>query len=193
MTSTIIRSRESLLGFTRVGGQPKYIFFWGHTPKQGGGVGKHVFSQWYEAPFTVDGVTYRTAEHWMMAEKARLFGDGEALARVLGAGNPGAAKQYGREVRGFDDARWEAARWDIVVRGNLAKFGQNAELGAFLANTGDRVLVEASPVDRIWGIGLAEDDARAQDPERWRGLNLLGFALMEVRGRLRDPEAPEKA
>jgi ribA/ribD-fused uncharacterized protein len=87
-------------------------------------------------------------------------------------------------VRGFDADRWDAARWEIVVRGNLAKFRQNPELGAFLANTGDRVLVEASPVDRIWGIGLAEDDARAQDPERWRGINLLGFALMEARARL---------
>ena len=187
MAADGIRDRESLLALERTGGRPKYIFFWGHTPRQGGGVGKHVFSQWYEAPFTVDGATYPTAEHWMMVEKARLFGDGDALARILAAGNPGAAKQYGREVRGFEDGPWYAARWDIVVRGNLAKFGQNAQLGAFLATTGDRVLVEASPVDRIWGIGLAEDDARAQDPERWRGLNLLGFALMEVRGRLRTP------
>jgi hypothetical protein len=184
MTEPIIRDRESLLAATRHGGSPKYIFFWGHTPKRGGGVGKHVFSQWYEAPFTLDGVTYPTAEHWMMAEKARLFGDGAALARVLAAGNPGAAKAVGREVRGFDDARWNAARWEIVVRGNLAKFGQNPDLGGYLATTGDRVLVEASPVDRIWGIGLAEDDARAQNPELWRGLNLLGFALMEVRARL---------
>jgi ribA/ribD-fused uncharacterized protein len=187
MTLHAVHDRESLLAFTRTGGRPKYIFFWGHAPTYGSGVGKHVFSQWFEAPFTVDGTTYPTAEHWMMAEKARLFGDADAVARILSTDNPGAAKQYGREVRGFDDARWNAARWDIVVRGNVANFGQNAALGAFLANTGDRVLVEASPVDRIWGIGLAEDDARARDPELWRGLNLLGFALMEVRGRLRDP------
>lgn len=180
-----IHDRDALLEFTRAGGRPKYVFFWGHTPKHESGVGKHCFSQWYEAPFTVDGVAYPTAEHWMMAEKARLFGDGESLARILAAGNPGAAKQYGREVRGFDEARWNVARWDIVVRGNEAKFGQKPELGTFLVNTGERVLVEASPVDRVWGIGLAEDDARAQNPELWRGLNLLGFALMEVRSRLR--------
>lgn len=180
-----IHDHDALLAFTRGGGRPKYIFFWSHTPRGGGdGVGKHVFSQWYEAPFTIDGVTYPTAEHWMMAEKARLFGDAEARARILAAGNPGAAKQYGREVRGFVDARWNEVRWDIVVRGNEAKFGQNPALGTFLVNTGDRVLVEASPVDRIWGIGLAQDDARAEDPEQWRGLNLLGFALMEARARL---------
>jgi ribA/ribD-fused uncharacterized protein len=184
MAEHILRDNESLLAFTRGGGRPKYLFFWGHTPKHGAGTGKHVLSQWYEAPFTVDGIVYPTAEHWMMAEKARLFGDDAALARVLAAGNPGAAKAVGREVRGFDGTRWDAARFDIVVRGNLAKFGQNAELGAFLATTGDRVLVEASPVDRIWGIGLAEDDERARNPELWRGLNLLGHALMEVRARL---------
>jgi ribA/ribD-fused uncharacterized protein len=179
-----IRDVDALLQLTRGGGRPKYIFFWGHTSKQGEGVGMHCFSQWYEAPFTVDGVAYPTAEHFMMAEKARLFGDEEARARILAAGNPGAAKHYGREVRGFDDARWNNARRDVVVRGNEAKFGQNPALREFLLNTGDRVLVEASPVDRIWGIGLAAGDARAEDPEQWRGLNLLGFALMEVRARL---------
>jgi ribA/ribD-fused uncharacterized protein len=169
-----IRDVATLLDFTRRGGRAKYVFFWGHTPKHGGGVGKHVFSQWYEAPFVIDRVTYPTAEHWMMAEKARLFGDGDALRRVLAAGNPAAAKAVGREVRGFDEAAWTAARWEIVVRGNQAKFGQHADLGAFLASTGDRVLVEASPVDRVWGIGLAENDAAAENPELWRGLNLLG-------------------
>lgn len=180
-----IYSVEALLDFTRSGGRPKYVFFWGHTPKTGGGVGKHVFSQWYEAPFTVDGVTYPTAEHWMMAEKARLFGDDQALGRILAAGNPGAVKAAGREVRGFDEQAWTAARWEIVVRGNEAKFVQNPDLRDFLAGTGDRVLGEASPVDRIWGIGLAENDPAAENPELWRGLNLLGFALMEARARLR--------
>jgi ribA/ribD-fused uncharacterized protein len=181
-----IRDVESLLEFTCYGGRAKYVFFWGHTPRQGGGVGKHVFSQWYEAQFTIGGVTYPTAEHGMMAEKARLFGDDDALRRVLAAGNPGAAKAVGREVRGFDGDAWTAARWEIVVRGNEARFGQTPDLRTCLASTGDRVLVEASPVDRIWGIGLAENDAAAENPELWRGLNLLGFALMEARARLLD-------
>jgi ribA/ribD-fused uncharacterized protein len=181
-----IRDREGLLAFARAGGRPKYVLFWGHTPKHGEAVGKHCFSQWFEAPFTLEGVTYPTAEHWMMAEKARLFGDRETLDRILAAGNPAAAKKHGREVRGFDEQRWNAARWEIVVRGNHAKFGQHPGLREYLLNTGDRVLVEASPVDRIWGIGLAADDPGAENPELWRGLNLLGFALMEARARLRE-------
>jgi ribA/ribD-fused uncharacterized protein len=180
-----IRGLEAMLAFTRAGGQPKYLFFWGHTPKHGETVGKHVFSQWFESPFTVDGAAYPTAEHWMMAEKARLFGDREALDRIIAAGNPGAAKKLGREVRGFDEQAWNAARWEIVVRGNEAKFSQHAELRTYLANTGDRVLVEASPRDRIWGIGMGQENPDAENPENWRGLNLLGFALMEARARLR--------
>jgi ribA/ribD-fused uncharacterized protein len=180
-----IRDREALLAFTRAGGRPKYVFFWGHTPKPGETVGKHVFSQWFEAPFTVDGVAYPTAEHWMMAEKARLFGDRETLGRILAAGNPGEAKKLGREVRDFDEQAWNAARWEIVVRGNEAKFAQHPQMREYLLNTGDRVLVEASPRERIWGIGLGQTNPDAENPELWRGLNLLGFALMEGRARLR--------
>lgn len=158
----------------------KYVFFWGHQPAAEG-VGKSCFSQWYETPFEVDGVHYRTAEHFMMAEKARLFDDEDARQRILAAKSPAEAKQLGRQVAGFDDSRWSAARLHIVVRGNAAKFSQNPDLCEFLLGTGDRVLVEASPVDRIWGIGLAEDHPDAANPARWKGQNLLGFALMEVR------------
>jgi ribA/ribD-fused uncharacterized protein len=133
----------------------------------------------------VDGVTYPTAEHWMMAGKARLFGDDAALARILGAPQPGAAKKLGRQVRGFDEDTWIRHRWDLVVDGNVAKFGQDTALREYLLGTGSRVLVEASPLDRVWGIGLAADDERTADPASWRGLNLLGFALMEARERLR--------
>jgi ribA/ribD-fused uncharacterized protein len=123
----------------------------------------------------------------MMAGKARLFGDEEALARIVAAGHPNAAKKLGRQVRGFDEEAWIRHRWDLVVEGNLAKFGQDAALREYLLGTAGRVLVEASPVDRIWGIGLAAADERSADPERWRGLNLLGFALMEARARLLRP------
>ena len=85
---------------------------------------------------------------------------------------------------GYDDARWVAHRFDAVVRGNQAKFSQAKRLREFLAATAPRVLVEASPVDAIWGIGMAADDPRATDPRQWAGLNLLGFALMAVRDRL---------
>jgi ribA/ribD-fused uncharacterized protein len=117
----------------------------------------------------------------MMAEKAALFEDRATREQVLCAASPGAAKALGREVRGFDEAVWLKSRFSIVVQANEAKFGQNPELRQFLQQTGSRVLVEASPVDTIWGIGLAHDDEKANNPNLWRGLNLLGFALMQVR------------
>lgn len=163
----------------------KYLFFWGHTPSRDGSIGPSCLSQWWPSPFVVDGVRYATAEHWMMAGKARLFGDAEAERQALDAGSPAAAKRAGRLVRGFDEAIWQRERSAIVRAGSVHKFGQNAELRDFLLATGDRVLVEASPLDRVWGIGLAADDERAQDPALWRGLNLLGFALMEAREELR--------
>ena len=88
-------------------------------------------------------------------------------------------------MRGFDEQLWVERRYDLVVTGNLAKFSQHQDLRDFLLSTGTRVLVEASPRDGIWGIGLAADDDRASSPENWPGLNLLGFALMEVRHQLR--------
>ncbi|MQY06610.1 NADAR family protein [Actinomadura macrotermitis] len=163
----------------------RFLFFWGHRPGASG-VGAGCLSQWWDgAPFTVDGTTYATAEHYMMAGKARLFGDAEMERRILEAAHPKQAKDLGGQVRGFDQETWNAHRSEIVVQGNLAKFGQHPELGAYLLGTGERVLVEASPMDRIWGIGLAADDERAGQAARWRGLNLLGFALMDVRARLR--------
>lgn len=184
-TTADVRNVAELIAALRRGERIKYLMFWGHRPPRSGGVGRGCLSQWWPAEFTVDGVRYRTAEHYMMAAKARLFGDERAEARILAAGHPGEAKDLGRRVRGFDEARWAAARFDLVVRGNLAKFGGHPELREFLLGTGNRVLVEASPVDRVWGIGLAADDERAERPEHWRGLNLLGFALMEVRRVLR--------
>ncbi|MEW1720823.1 NADAR family protein [Streptomyces sp. NPDC093109] len=167
----------------------RYLHFWGHTPRRDGVLGASCLSQWWPAPFTVDGAAYATAEHWMMASKARLFGDAEAERAALTAANPALAKRAGRLVRGFDETVWERERYAIVVAGAVHKFGQDAALRGFLLATGGRILVEASPMDRVWGIGLASDDERAEDPARWRGLNLLGFALMEARERLRtDPD-----
>lgn len=163
------------------GGRPKFLFFWGHQPRPDGRIGKGCLSQWWPAPFEVDGVGYATAEHWMMAGKSRLFGDEAMLPRILAAPHPGAAKKLGRQVQGFDHEVWAQHRRAIVVAGNVAKFGQDPALRAFLVGTGDRVLVEASPRDRIWGIGLSERAPGADDPRRWKGENLLGFALMEAR------------
>ena len=183
-----IRSTEQLVDWVNHGNKVKYVFFWGHQ-ESGAQVTKSCFSQWYDAPFEEEGLAFLTAEHYMMYHKARLFGDLAAAERVLAAGNPGEAKAIGREVQGFDQQRWEAARFEIVVNANLAKFSQHSALKAFLLGTENRVLVEASPVDRIWGIGLAQDVAAAANPNQWKGLNLLGFALMDLRERLAQADA----
>jgi ribA/ribD-fused uncharacterized protein len=163
---------------------PRFLFFWGHTPKQPGVVGQECLSQWFPASFELEGEHFRTAEHYMMWSKARLFGD-EAMAReVLAAATPAEAKKFGRAVSHFDEHVWRQQRFEIVTRASVAKFSQNPELGAFLRGTGNRVLVEASPRDCIWGIGLGAKNERAQDPAQWRGLNLLGFALMQARAKL---------
>ena len=181
-----MRDRDALIRLVQSGVRPNFLFFWGHQPLPNGEIGKPCLSQWWPAPFEVDGTRYPTAEHFMMAEKARLFGDEETRGRILASSHPRDAKRLGREVRGFEEQPWEEARSELVVRGNRAKFGQNPPLREFLVGTRDRVLVEASPVDRIWGIGLAADDPAAGSPERWKGLNLLGFALMEVRRLLQE-------
>jgi len=176
---------SSLRAAWAAGDRPELVSFWGHTPPKDGSTNSTCFSQWYASPFTVDGRLYPTAEHWMMAGKARLFGDDAAFEDIFGAGSPSVAKKIGRRVKGFDDATWKAHRRAIVTEGNRHKFGQHPELAEYLVGTGDAVLVEASPYDRIWGIGLKRDDHRAADPGTWRGENLLGFALMDVRAELR--------
>lgn len=159
----------------------EYLYFWGHQPSKTGKITKSCFSQWYESSFTIDGVFYPTAEHWMMAAKARLFEDDETLAEILVASDAKTAKALGRKVQNFDDGLWKENARRLVTEGNVAKFEQNSELEEFLLGTGDSVLVEASPYDRIWGIGLKADDERAKHPNTWQGQNLLGFALMDVR------------
>ncbi|TDE32188.1 NADAR family protein [Actinomadura sp. 6K520] len=168
-----------LIRLQNQGTRLKFLFFWGHqTPGPG------YLSQWWPSPFTVEGVTYATAEHYMMAEKARLFGDGETAAAVLAAPHPRRAKDLGRRVRNFDERTWKEHRTTIVTRGNEAKFAQHEDMRDYLLGTRARILVEASPLDRVWGIGLSADDPRAEDPAAWQGQNLLGFALMTTRDAL---------
>jgi ribA/ribD-fused uncharacterized protein len=162
----------------------KFLFFWGHQPERDGSIGKGCLSQWWPCSFVVDGVSFASAEHYMMWRKALLFDDSSTASRVLAASSPAAAKALGRRVSGFEDSTWVAVRTEIVVTANLAKFGQDSALRSYLLGTGSRVLVEASPLDRVWGIGLEASDPRAADPSSWLGLNLLGEALMEVRSRL---------
>jgi ribA/ribD-fused uncharacterized protein len=181
---TLPASIELLSAQIDAGDSFSYLLFWGHRDPPGGGVSRSCFSQWYPARFEVDGVAYPSAEHFMMAEKARLFADEASRLKILQAATPNDAKSLGRRVAGYDESAWLAARFDIVVRGNLAKFQADPRLRAYLLGTTPQILVEASPVDPVWGIGLAADDPRCADPRRWEGLNLLGFALMIVRERL---------
>ncbi|WP_236725133.1 NADAR family protein [Amycolatopsis orientalis] len=183
------RSVDEVVRLQRAGKRVKFLFFWGHQPRRDGTIGPECFSQWWPARFTIDGETFSTAEHYMMWRKALLFDDAESAARILRARHPREAKALGREVRGFEQSRWEDERYGIVLDGTVAKFGQHPELRDFLLGTKNRVLVEASPLDTIWGIGLAADHPRVENAEHWRGLNLLGFALGEARTKL----APETA
>jgi len=160
-----------------------YLFFLGHEPTAHG-INDSCFSQWHESPFIVDGQRYLTAEHFMMAEKAALFGDEEIRQQILAAPTPALTKSLGRKVRGFDETRWRQNRFAIVVRANEAKFAQNPALRSYLIGTESRILAEADALDRVWGIGLGQEDERAKNPNQWRGLNLLGFALMQVRANL---------
>jgi len=161
------------------------VYFLSHIERPGGALTPACFSQWYPAEFELDGQHYVHAEQYMMAEKARLFDDQATLDAILQTSSPGKAQALGRSVQGFDEDQWREARFNIVVHGNIAKFSQNAALKTFLLNTGDKLLVETSPINCIWGIGLSAKDERAANPLRWRGLNLLGLALMQTRAALR--------
>lgn len=177
-------THDQILEAERAGERLKFVLFWGHTAPKGGGVGPHLFSQWWPQEFEVDGVSYRSAEHYMMAEKARLFDDDSSLRKILAAKSPAEAKAEGRRVQGFTDELWVKHRDDVVFRASVGKFGSDAVLRDYLVGTGDRVLVEASPRDRIWGIGMGRNNPSAEKPSEWQGLNLLGFALMRARAAL---------
>ena len=130
-------------------------------------------------------MSYKTAEHYMMAGKAKLFNDLEILEQILKSDTPNQAKSLGRKVKNFDPQLWDEHKYEIVKQGNLLKFSQNEKFKEFLLSTNDKILVEASPYDTIWGIGMLETDSKAENPKQWKGENLLGFALMEVRDELR--------
>ena len=152
------------------------VLFW-HPPS--------AFSQWTLSPFTVDLVEYNCAEQFMMASKARLFGDDTALSAILATTDPREQKRLARHVRLFDPELWRSECEHVVLHGNLAKFSQNEEMHLALIQTGDRRLAEASPHDALWGIGLSAHDPRASSPDSWCGQNLLGQALENAREILR--------
>jgi hypothetical protein len=132
----------------------------------------------------LDGATFPTAEHWLMYQKAILFADQDSATQILTAPSPAAAKALGRQVANFDEALWSTRRFAIALTGNQAKFTQHPALATWLLGTRPAVLVEASPTDRIWGVGLPRNSPSIPDPQAWRGDNLLGFVLMAVRTQL---------
>lgn len=148
-----------------------------------------VFSQWYPCKFTVDEITYTSAEQYMMHQKAVLMDDQESADIILALHEPGEMKKIGRHVQNFNQELWKSYCLKVVEKGNLAKFSQNEELRTYLFNTYPKTLVEASPIDTIWGIGLSEKDKRAWNKETWRGQNLLGEILTKVRDKLLELES----
>jgi len=164
----------------------EYIFFWGHTNKSKEQVNSTCFSQWFPSAFTVDKVLYKTAEHWMMAHKALLFDNSDIFEKIIKSDSPKDVKELGRNVIGYDDQKWNENKFEIVKLGNIHKFNQHPKLAEYLIETEDRIIVEASPVDKVWGIGLSQNSKDIDNIYAWDGQNLLGFALMEVRDFLKE-------
>ena len=156
-----------------------------HNPDEPNGY----LSNWYLAKFEQRGIRFSSMEQYMMYEKAKLFHDQEAASRILQTDNVGKIKAIGREVRNYEELFWNGMRQIVVYQGLLAKFTQNAELKQQLIATGDALLAECAVQDRVWGIGLSMRDAKRFDPEAWRGKNLLGFALMQVRRTIEEETA----
>lgn len=156
------------------------IYFWGHRGN-GKNVGKECLSQWYPCEFKDNvGRVFSSAEQFMMAYKAILFKDKTVLDKIMSIDDPKEIKALGRQIQGYSEDKWKQIRLEIVLTGNYLKFSQNPELKKFLLSTGDKYLVEASPHDAIWGIGLDQSSAMRSTPSEW-GLNLLGIALMAAR------------
>lgn len=183
-TSVTIYSREYLIEQIEQGKTFDYLLFYGHKMSTDGNVTSSCCSQWFPARFEIDEIEYLTAEHYMMAEKARLFNDEEMLEQILHCHTPREAKAFGRKVKNFDEKIWSEHCNQIVFTANQAKFFQNPNFASWLIQTAPKVLVEASINDRVWGIGMSQSFPGARDPRQWDGKNLLGFALMQVRDEL---------
>ncbi|XP_076462786.1 protein irg-1-like [Babylonia areolata] len=146
---------------------------------------KSPFSQHHPAKFDIDGLTYNCAEQYMMHQKAVLFKDAAMAKKIMSSKNPVEQKRFGRKVQNFDKDIWAEQSKVIVKRASFAKFSQNPELLKTFLATHPRTLVEAAPRDRLWGIGLGASNPKARDRSQWRGRNLLGQILTEVREQLR--------
>ena len=153
----------------------EYEFFWSGP-----------FSQWYGSRFVIDGIPFVTAEQWMMFGKAKLFGDDDIAAKILLTTNPKEQKAIGRQVKNFNAKIWDDYAKTIVYEGNYAKFTQNPKLLVILMDTKYKILVEASPYDKIWGIGMGEEQAKITPANKWLGTNWLGEVLTQLRNDLKN-------
>ncbi|CAK4631889.1 unnamed protein product [Aphanomyces euteiches] len=185
---TLPTTRADLVQAVQEGHSFDFHVFFGQNPfaSTGADVESNFLSQAFPAPFVVDGKRYATAEHYMMAQKAYLFGDSVIGDRIVETNDPNEAKALGRQAQGFNAELWTAHRSTIVETGNRAKFSEpeNAHLKALLLTTGSKVLVDATPTDKLWATGLSSESPDVVIPDKWPGLNLLGFALMSVRSSL---------
>ena len=151
-----------------------------HNPDEDNGY----LSNWYLSPFTVGGVAFSSMEQFMMYRKAICFGDEAVAAQILSTSDVAEIKLLGRQVSNYDESMWNGIRQIVVYEGLLAKFSQNEELKGKLKATGNAVLAECAVKDHIWGIGLSMKDKDRSEIDKWKGQNLLGYALMMVRERL---------
>ena len=185
VTIAVIEDQALALGnsiFTQIAGssaKPRFVFFWHEYTENG-----H-FSQWYPAPFQIEGIRYLHNEQYMMAKKALLFKDTRTYNKIMAESDPATCKALGKSAANFNQHLWDSCKKEIIFNANYAKFSQNPELKAALLATGDAIIAEASPYDKIWGIGLKATDSNSQDPNKWQGQNLLGMALMQVREKLK--------
>ena len=156
------------------------VFFWGGC-----------FSQWYKSsiqydPLNSPHIIFNTAEQGMMYFKAKTFNDDEIAEKILQTSNPKEQKALGRQVKGYNDEVWNEVRFSVVTHLNYLKFSQNRELKSILVMLKDWDFVEASPEDKIWGVGMSVDDPLIFDPSNWKGQNLLGKAIKKAQTRIID-------
>lgn len=155
------------------------------------------FSQWYPCKFTVTfkseykrdiNVTFVNAEQWMMFRKAQTFGDLDQAGKILKEKSPSKVKEMGRRVKHFDEKQWDVEKYDIVRQGNIYKFSQNPELKKAILATKNKYIIEASPYDKVWGVGLGAKNKNIYDTDKWKGQNLLGKAIMSTRAYIQREE-----
>jgi len=171
-------NKDLILNQYNNGERLEFLLFFGASK---GTLNEGCLSQWQKSNFTVNNIEYSCTEQFMMACKAELFNDLDAIKKILNNNNPKSIKALGRKIKKFDENTWNENKYSIVLKGNYYKFNQNENMKKILIDTKNKVLVEASPYDKIWGVGLSENDEKINNPNNWKGDNLLGFALMEVR------------